>query len=205
MNERFSPNSEYVIASQDAMNKKFSKTKLKLSEMYNKYRAYFDCKAEYKPLALCSYCLLLNPKLMAQSDFACKSLPIRLPLSYIEKILTKYYYIFRKAGTNYTQCVYRLPLRSVTPQDCIDDLTVINFEQFQTDSSLGHYRGEPTLFDENTPSLLELPTTGVATQKVTEGPPLVAVIFRFPIAPRPYNSGWQLYQPLFLHSSLGDP
>ena len=40
--ERFSPNSEYVIALQDAMNKKFSETKFKLTEMYNKYRAYYD-------------------------------------------------------------------------------------------------------------------------------------------------------------------
>ena len=62
--ERFSPNSEYVIALQDALNKKFSETKFKLTEMYNKYRAYYDCKAEAKPLALFSYCLLLNPKLM---------------------------------------------------------------------------------------------------------------------------------------------
>ena len=74
--ERFSPNSEYVIGLQDAMNKKFSDTKIKLTEMYNKYRAYYDCKAEAKPLALFSYCLLLNPKLMTQSDFASKSLPI---------------------------------------------------------------------------------------------------------------------------------
>ena len=58
--ERFSPNSEYVIALQDAMNKKFSETKFKLTEMYNKYRTYYDCKAEAKPLALFSYCLLLN-------------------------------------------------------------------------------------------------------------------------------------------------
>ena len=180
--ERFFPNSEYVIASQDAMNKKFSKTKLKLTQMYNKYRAFFDCKAEYKPLALFSHCLLLNPKLMTQSDFAGKSLPIRLPLYYIEKILTKYNYIFRKAGTNYTQCVHRIPLRSVTPQDCIDDLTVINFEKFQTDSSLGHYRGAPTLFDENTPSLLELPTTGVATKK-SDGRP-VTCSCHFPFSDR---------------------
>ena len=44
--ERSSPNSEYVIAVQDAMNKKFSETKFKLTEMYNKYRAFYDCKAE---------------------------------------------------------------------------------------------------------------------------------------------------------------
>ena len=50
--EQFSPTCEYVIALQDAMNKKFPETKLKLSEMYNKYRAYYDCKAEAEQLAL---------------------------------------------------------------------------------------------------------------------------------------------------------
>ena len=72
--------------------------------MYNKHRAYYDCKAEAKPLALFSYCLLFNPKLMTQSDFASKSLPIWLPLYRIEKILTNSNYIIRKVGTNYTQC-----------------------------------------------------------------------------------------------------
>ena len=73
--ERFSPNSDYVIGLQDAMNKKLSETQFKLTEMYNKYRAYYDCKAEAIPLAVFSYCLLLNPKLMTQSDFTSKSLP----------------------------------------------------------------------------------------------------------------------------------
>ena len=142
--ERFSPNSQFVIALQDAMNKKFSETKFKLTEMYNKYRAYYDCNAEAKPLALFSYFLLLNPKLMTQSDFASNSLPIWLPLYRIEKILTISNYIIRKVGTNYTQCVHRIRLRLVTPQGRIDDLTVISFENFQGDPTLGHYRGEPT-------------------------------------------------------------
>ena len=187
--ERFSPNSEYVIAIQDAMNKKFSETKFKLTAMYNKYRAHYDCKAETKPLALFSYCLLLNPKLMTQSDFASKSLPIWLPLYRMEKILTNSIYIIRKVGTNYTQCVHRIRLTPVTPQGRIDDLTVINFENFQRDPSLGHYRGEPTLFDESIPSLLEPPTTVVAAQNVTEDPPPVTVSLRFPIAPAPVPVG----------------
>ena len=173
--ERFSPNSEYVIVLQDAMHKKFSEIKFKLTETYNKYRACYDSKAEAKPLALFSYCLLLNPKLMRQSDFASKSMPIWLPLYRIEKILTNSIYIIRKVGPNYTQCVHRIRLRPVTPQGGIDDLTVSNFENFQRDPSLGHYRGEPTLFDENIPSLLEPPTTVVATQNVTEDPPRVTV------------------------------
>ena len=171
------------------MNKKFLERKFKLTEMYNKYRAYYDCTAEAKPLAVFSYCLLLKPKLMMQSDFASKSLPIWLPLYRIEKILTKSNYIIRKVGTNYTQCVHRIRLTPVTPQGRIDDLTVNNFENFQRDPSLGHYRGEPTLFDESIPSLLEPPTTVFATQNVTEDPQPVTVSLRFPIAPAPVPVG----------------
>ena len=83
--ERFSPNSEYVSALQDAKNIEFNETKIKLTERYKKCRASYDCKAEAKPLALFSYCLLLNPKLMTQSNFANKLLPIRFPLYRIEK------------------------------------------------------------------------------------------------------------------------
>ena len=122
--------------------------------MYYKYRDYYyDCKAEAKPVAL-FYCLLLDPKLMKQSDLASKPLPIWLPLYRIEKILTNFNYIIRKVGTNYTQCVHRIRLRPVTLRGRIDDLTVNNFENFRRDPSLGHYRGEPTLFDESIPFLV---------------------------------------------------
>ena len=187
--ERISLNSEYVIAVQDTMNKNFSGTKFKLTEMHNKNRAYYDCKAEAKPLALFSYCLLLNPKLMTQSDFASKLLPIRLPLYRFEKILTNSNYIIRKIGTTYTQFVHRIRFRPVTPQGRIGDVTVINFENFQRDPSLGHYRDEPTLFDESIPSLLEPPSSVVATQNVTKDPPPVTVSLRFPIAPAPVPVG----------------
>ena len=60
--ERCSPNSKSVFALQDAINKNFSGTKSKLTNMYNKYRAYYDCKAEAEPLALFShlFCLTQN-------------------------------------------------------------------------------------------------------------------------------------------------
>ena len=119
---------------------------------------------------------------MTYSDFASKSLQIWFPLYGIENVLTNSNYILRKVGTNYTQCVHRFRLRPVTPQGCIDVPTVINFENFQRDPSLGHYCGEPTLFDESIPSLLEPPTTVVATQNVTEDPPPVTVIIRYPVA-----------------------
>ena len=189
MIEQFSPNSEYVIALQDAMNKNCSETKFKLTEMYNKYCAYYDCKADAKQLARFSFCLLINPKLLTQSDFPSKSLPIWLPLYRIEKVLTNSNYIIRKVGTNCTQYVHRIRSRPVIPPDRIDDLTVTNFKKFQRDPSLGHYRGEPTLFDENIPSLLESPTTVFATRNVTEDPPPVTVSIRFPIAPGPVPVG----------------
>ena len=122
---------------------------------------------------------------MTQSDFASKSLPIWLPLYRFEKILTNSNYIIRKVGTNFLQCVHKIRLRPVTPQGRNDDLTVINFENFQRDPSLGHYRSEPTLFYGSIPSLFEPPSTVVATQKVTEDPPHVTVSLLFTIAPAP--------------------
>ena len=153
--------------------------------MYNEYCAFNDCTTEAKPLALFSNCLLLNGKMMTQSDFAVKSLPIWLPLYPIEKILTNINYRIRKVGTSYTQCVHRNRLRPVTPQGRIDDLTLINFKNFQRDISLGYYRGKPTLLDESISSLLEPPTTVVSTRSVTEDPPPVTVSIRFSIAPLP--------------------
>ena len=127
------------------MHKNFSETKLKLTEMYNRYRAYYDCKADANPLPVFSYCLLLNPKFLTQSDFAIIFLPIWPPLYRIEKTLTNSNDIFHEVGTNYMQYVRRTRLRPVTPQGRVDDLTVINFENFQQDASLRQFRGEPTL------------------------------------------------------------
>ena len=76
----------------------------------------------------------------------------------------------------------------MTPQGGIDDLTVINFEDFQRSSSSGYFRGEATLSNESIP-LLEPPTTGVTARTVTEDPPPVTVSFRFPIAPAPVPVG----------------
>ena len=77
----------------------------------------------------------------------------------------------------------------MTPQGRIHDLTVNKFEKFQRDPSLGHYRGEPWLFDESIPSLLDSPATVVATQNVTEDPPPVTVSLLVPITPAPVPVG----------------
>ena len=62
-------------------------------------------------------------------------------------------------GTNYTKCVHCIRLRPVTLKSRVDDLTVIKFQNFQCDPTLGPFRGEPALFDESNPCLLEPPTT----------------------------------------------
>ena len=160
------------------MNKKLLGTKIKLSEIYNKYRAFCDCKAEAKPLALFFYCFFLNPKLMPQSDFVIKSLPSWSPLYRTEELLANSIYIVRKVGMNYTQYVHRIRLKHLTTQSRIDDLTFINSEHFQRDPSLRHFRGEPTLCPESILSLLE---PAIVSQNVTENPPPVTVSFCFRI------------------------
>ena len=168
----------------------FSATNFQRTDMYNKYRAYFDYEIEAKPVALFSPCLLLSPKLMmTQSDFASESLPIWLPVYRVAKILTNSNYIVRQLGTNYTQCVQRIRLRPVTPRSRVEDLTVINFENCLCDPLLGHFRCQPTVFDESIPSLLGPPTTVVATRNMIENPPPVAVSFWFPVAPAPVPVG----------------
>ena len=181
--EREQPTTEYVLALQDAMLQKFSEAKSKLTEMYNRYRAYYDYKAEAQPLKQFSFCLLLNPKLMTQSDFSSKFLPIWLPLYRVEQVLTNSNYIIRKVGTNYTQCVHRIRLRPVVPQYQVEDLQQIDPDKFQRDPMLGRFRGEPAIFDESIPTLLLPPSEAPCVVQNEEQPPPVTVSLSFPIAP----------------------
>ena len=86
-------------------------------------------------------------------------------------------------GTNYTQCVHRIRLRLITPQSRVDDISVLAFKIFQRDPSLGQFRGEPDLFDESHPSLLEAPPRLLSTPLVEEDPPPVTKSLHSPIAP----------------------
>ena len=133
-NERFLPNSEYVLALQDALKMKYTETKLKMFEMNILYRAYYDYKTEAKLLPIFAYCIFLNPKQMMQSDFPIKSSPKWLLLYRIEDFLTTWLVIIQKVGTDYMPCVQRIPNRPVISQGWDDDLTVIHFDNFQSDS-----------------------------------------------------------------------
>ena len=122
---------------------------------------------------------------MTQSDFASKSLPIWHLFCRIERVWSNSNYILGKVGRNYTYYVHRICLRPMTLQGRIDLLNVIQFENVQRDTSLVRFRGEPTLFDESVPSLLDFPTTGVTKRNVVEDPPPVTLSLRFVVAPTP--------------------
>ena len=146
---------DFVTALQDAMLEKFRETKDNIVSSYHRYRGYYDQKALAQALALLSFCLLLNPLLTNQSDNRNKSLQVWLPLYRVEKVLTNSNYIIRKVGTNHTQCVHRIRLRSIQPQHQPEDVDPIDTTQFVVDPSLSKYRSEPGLFDDYLPRLLE--------------------------------------------------
>ena len=124
---------------------------------------------------------------MTQSDFSSKFLPIWLPLYRVESVLTNSNYIIRKVDTNFTQCVHRIRLRTVSPQYQVDDLSDTNPDDFRRDPHLGRFRGEPQLFDEVIPSLLDPPPhecPGLSEEQ--DIPPVtVGLTFPLPMAPAP--------------------
>ena len=144
---RMEPNFDFVENQQDALNEKYAENKENLIKKFHKYRNYFDRKTNASPLKKHSYCLLLNPKLTLQNDFAAKSLQIWLPLYRVEKVYTTSNYLIRKTGTNYTQVVHRMMLRPYEPQESVEDISPIDKKQCIPDPSLGKHWGEPELFD----------------------------------------------------------
>ena len=78
-----------------------------------------------KPIQVHSCCLLLNPKLTAQNEFASKSVQLLLPLYRVKKVLPDSDYIIRKVGTHFTQCVDRIQLKPIKFPDAIEDINTI--------------------------------------------------------------------------------
>ena len=112
------------------------------------------------------YCLLLNPSLLTQLDFAAKSCTIWLSLYKTEKVLTKSKYLIKKIGKPYTQCNHRIRVRPITPFYEVEDIHILP-QDFKPDPSLGKYRSDHEMFDEaleNSPNediieMPEVPTT----------------------------------------------
>ena len=148
-------NYDFVESLRDEMLKKFQNKKESLAKSFNRYRRYYDRKARANPLTEHTYCLLLNPRLTEQSAFSPKTIQKWLALYRVERVLTAANYLIRKTGTNYTQIVHRIRLRPIKPQYQVTDIEDINPENFQTDPTLGCYRGDQDFFDNGLPYLLD--------------------------------------------------
>ena len=125
---------------------------------YNKYRDFYDRKAKAQPLALHSYCVLLNPKLITPSDSLTKSLFKWLPLYRVEKVITNCNYIVRKVNTNNTQCAHRVMLRPIQPKYHFHDLDEIGESNFIADP-ITQRISEPSITDDALSVLLD--TSGI--------------------------------------------
>ena len=81
------------------------------------------------------------------NDHKGKSLTKWLPLYRVETVLIKSNYIVRRKGTNHTQCVHRIRLRSIQPQYSVKDLPTINPNNFTLDP-ITKFFSEHSLFDQ---------------------------------------------------------
>ena len=179
------PRSDFVIELQDAMQEKFAHNKSRLISSYQQYRKYYDQKSEANPLKLHQFCLVLNPKLTNQNDFASKSLQVWLPLYRVEKVLTNSNYLIRKVGTPFTQCVHRIRLRPYEPSEPPVDFDNIDPSQFVPEPVLGKFRQKPELFDNEFPKLFDhsfIDDVPSQTPQQLEDEPPATTTFVFPLA-----------------------
>ena len=139
----------FVESLRDEMLKIFQNTKESLAKTFNRYRGYYDQKARANPLTE-------QPKLIQKW----------LALYRVERVLTDFNYLIRKIGTTYTQIVHRIRLRPIKPHYQLTDIEDINSDNFQTDPTLGCYRGDQDFFDNGLPSLLD--NDQVAPEKNSE-------------------------------------
>ena len=137
-----------VTAIQDRMSELLRRTKENVVLAYLKYRQYYDEKAKAQPLKRKSYCLLLNPKMVTQSDALHKGSAKWIPLYQVEKVLTYSNYIVRKVGTHHTQCVHRIRLRPIEPQYEIEDVDEVKESLFVKDPTIPNEKSEPQAFDD---------------------------------------------------------
>ena len=105
----------------------------------------------------------------------------------MENVLTNSNYIVRKVGTNHTQCVHRIRLRSIRPQNQPEDIDPIDEAQFVVDPSLSKYRSEPGLFDDYLPRLLDdvQPQHDSEIQQATPTTIRLSIPVGGPLAPAP--------------------
>ena len=118
------------------------------------YKKYYDNQAQAHPLKIHTYCLLLNPKLDTQKQPMNKMLPKWLALYRVEQKMSNENYLVREVGTNHTQIVHRIRLRSYTTTHKITDIPNIDKNNFVTDPKFTDEYKQPALFDKTQHSLL---------------------------------------------------
>jgi hypothetical protein len=155
---QYDPQYPVNIDTQSRMLELFEHQKENAITTYNKYRTYYDQKADAKPLAVNDYCLLLNPRVILQAPRTSKMETTWLPTYKVEKKLTNHNYIVRKVGTRYTQCVHRVRLRPFQPKYAVADLPPNEQKPFVADPTTKSRFGEPFVFDSTLPELLRRPT-----------------------------------------------
>ena len=93
-------------------------------QAYNKYKAYYDKKANASKLKEADYVYDLQPKAAHQAS--------KIPFTelqwighyVIEKVLPNNNYLVRKIGTNKTQVLQRMQLRQFTPHQTPADIRI---------------------------------------------------------------------------------
>ena len=101
----------------------------------------------------------------------------------VEKVLTNSNYIIRKIGTDFTQRVHRIRLRSIKPNEKPDDLEQIDQQKFETDPSLTKYRSEPEMFDDHLQTLIDDIQLTYHQEKIEPAPAKISLAI--PIGPSP--------------------
>ena len=106
----------------DQVNEKYRQVNDNILQAYQKYKRYYDRKAQALPLKVNDFTFLLNPKLTTQSDkINFSDFKWEGPFK-VNKVLTNFNYIIMKVGTFRTQCVHRMRLRPFTPNAPIPDI-----------------------------------------------------------------------------------
>ena len=101
-------------------------------QVYIKYKAYYDKKANASQLKQSEYVYILQPKADQQGSKVPFTVFRWIGPYIIEKILPKNNYLVRKIGTNKTQILHRMRLRQFTPRQPIPD-TPITPREWQPD------------------------------------------------------------------------
>ena len=146
---------------QDKLRELHKQQKHNIIERYILYKHYYDAQAQAHPLKEHSYCLLLNPKLDTQKQSMHKMLPKWLALYRVEQKLSNENYLIREVGTNHTQIVHRIRLRSYSPRHTIHDLQTIDKKNFIVDPKFPDEYRQPAIFDNAQQQILWHPIMSV--------------------------------------------